>query len=642
MSPDGTNAQVVEAWDLARAPELKLYYVTNLSGSMQVWRSNPDGSSPEQLTDLPGECAFPTPIDDGIRVLFLLNNELWIMHPDGSGPAPVLGHAPGSSETQPITMQYRPSYSATRHDVIFSTSSCSAGFALVNLDTGEVRPVIGSPISWSGNASFLPSGDDVAFVGCNCSSSPTCEIYTGRLEGDALVGITRLTSDTRHDSMVWAGSSGLLSFMKSDSPSGYNNPINAYTMESDGSALHRWTEYSQASCDNAFFPTLSPDENTLLYSENKACSGISQGLFKIISVDLSTGTPTTIFDGSAVAIQYRYPCLAFVRVKEPVLCQYRPSYSPSRDDVIVSTSDCSEGFQLLNLTTGQLRPLAGSPVSWSGNAAFLQDGERIVYVACDCGWSPSCELYGGRLVGDSLVEVGALTNDGQHEAMPAVSLYDDIAYMKSENPAGYNEPFNIYTIGYDGSGEFRVTTFTDHCCENADMPVFDTAATHVFYAYNLKCGGISEGVFSIVKVDLATNKSTFILDGRTGPTQYRDPFVGTWQLSVSAVDPGSQSPGGEASNAGTTALSLNSRPNPFNPATEILYSLNTPADVEVVICDIRGRVVRTFNEQGVGAGDHSIRWDGNNNSGQRVASGVYGVRLRAGSLEEEIKVTVLK
>ncbi len=72
-------------------------------------------------------------------------------------------------------------------------------------------------------------------------------------------------------------------------------------------------------------------------------------------------------------------------------------------------------------------------------------------------------------------------------------------------------------------------------------------------------------------------------------------------------------------------------PNPFNPVTLIQYELPTPASVTLVVHDLRGRVVRTL-EHAVArsAGRHTAAWDGCDDGGERVASGVYFYRLEAG------------
>jgi hypothetical protein len=75
-------------------------------------------------------------------------------------------------------------------------------------------------------------------------------------------------------------------------------------------------------------------------------------------------------------------------------------------------------------------------------------------------------------------------------------------------------------------------------------------------------------------------------------------------------------------------------PNPFNPETWIPYQLSAESDVTVEVYDIHGRLVRTFDLGMQPAGsyitkDRAVYWNGKNEAGERVASGVYFYRLKA-------------
>jgi subtilisin family serine protease len=68
-------------------------------------------------------------------------------------------------------------------------------------------------------------------------------------------------------------------------------------------------------------------------------------------------------------------------------------------------------------------------------------------------------------------------------------------------------------------------------------------------------------------------------------------------------------------------------PNPFNPSTELHFSLPRPADVSLRLYDVSGRLVRVLHEGALPAGDHHRRWDGRDDGGRAVASGAYYARL---------------
>lgn len=68
-------------------------------------------------------------------------------------------------------------------------------------------------------------------------------------------------------------------------------------------------------------------------------------------------------------------------------------------------------------------------------------------------------------------------------------------------------------------------------------------------------------------------------------------------------------------------------PNPFNPQTEINFSLDREAVVHVRLFDVSGRLVRTAFAGSLAAGDHAIAWNGRDDAGRELASGTYMVQV---------------
>lgn len=68
-------------------------------------------------------------------------------------------------------------------------------------------------------------------------------------------------------------------------------------------------------------------------------------------------------------------------------------------------------------------------------------------------------------------------------------------------------------------------------------------------------------------------------------------------------------------------------PNPFNPATTIAYSLDAPGRARLAIYGVRGDLVRILVDGAVDAGEHVARWNGANDRGSAVSSGIYFVRF---------------
>jgi hypothetical protein len=94
----------------------------------------------------------------------------------------------------------------------------------------------------------------------------------------------------------------------------------------------------------------------------------------------------------------------------------------------------------------------------------------------------------------------------------------------------------------------------------------------------------------------------------------------------------------------TLSLSQN-YPNPFNPSTTITFdvaSTDTKQPVSLSIYDVRGRCVKTLINSGLDPGSHKIHWDGRDERGQSVSSGIYLYTLKAGEERFTHKMTVLK
>ena len=91
-----------------------------------------------------------------------------------------------------------------------------------------------------------------------------------------------------------------------------------------------------------------------------------------------------------------------------------------------------------------------------------------------------------------------------------------------------------------------------------------------------------------------------------------------------------------------TALRQNF-PNPFNPETTIDFDLSSGQTVHVTVYDITGQVVRKLVDgEQMNAGTYQRVWDGRNNKGMKVGSGVYFFQMRAGDFVDKRKMTLLQ
>ena len=83
-------------------------------------------------------------------------------------------------------------------------------------------------------------------------------------------------------------------------------------------------------------------------------------------------------------------------------------------------------------------------------------------------------------------------------------------------------------------------------------------------------------------------------------------------------------------------------PNPFNPQTTIRYDVPEASDVRIVVYSTLGQEVRTLIADQREAGRHQVVWNGRDALGRQVATGVYLIRMNAGSFSRVQRVMLLK
>jgi hypothetical protein len=117
-------------------------------------------------------------------------------------------------------------------------------------------------------------------------------------------------------------------------------------------------------------------------------------------------------------------------------------------------------------------------------------------------------------------------------------------------------------------------------------------------------------------------------DGET-----EDYLLAVWSGSTDASIPG----------ASRRDLRIDSiGPNPFNPRTSIAFSIPRDGAAALTVHDAAGRTVRTLLRGAIRAGAHAVEWDGRDDQGRLVASGVYVARLVADGQQQQAKLVLLK
>ena len=87
---------------------------------------------------------------------------------------------------------------------------------------------------------------------------------------------------------------------------------------------------------------------------------------------------------------------------------------------------------------------------------------------------------------------------------------------------------------------------------------------------------------------------------------------------------------------------LQNFPNPFNASTAIRYRLPEASEVKLGVYNLLGQEVRRLVDGEVGAGTHSVLWDGRDEDGKPVGSGIYFSRLKVGEIVRTRKAVLLR
>ncbi len=159
-----------------------------------------------------------------------------------------------------------------------------------------------------------------------------------------------------------------------------------------------------------------------------------------------------------------------------------------------------------------------------------------------------------------------------------------------------------------------------------DSMIFDPGTVEFLFSYGSRSENLLIDSYAI-KENLDDAGNIEKLDFSQNPQRF---------YIISITDSGNNLPG-----VIKTSLKQNF-PNPFNPITTINYSLAEEGDVELIVYNIKGQKVKTLVAGNQTAGLYNAIWDGKDNVGKTVSSGVYLYRLSTGKKTLNKKMLLLK
>jgi outer membrane protein assembly factor BamB len=230
-----------------------------------------------------------------------------------------------------------------------------------------------------------------------------------------------------------------------------------------------------------------------------------------------------------------------------------------------------------------------------------------------------------------LARLRDINNDGIDEIVASLLVGDALCLDGATGNILWSYPANsgmdITTcpdLNNDGYDEVIVAS------QNADVLILRGNTGQLLFQYPL--AGSEQARSVAVVRDIDGNNSFEILAGSD---------LSQVMLLSGGLDAGTVSVGRSSETPLEFSVSQN-YPNPFNPSTTIDIRLPVQSDFSLTIYDILGRSVRTYDYQRVLAGVHKVVWDGKDEAGGQVASGVYLYKLIANENIETRKLILLK
>ncbi|MBN2566237.1 MAG: T9SS type A sorting domain-containing protein [Candidatus Eisenbacteria bacterium] len=291
--------------------------------------------------------------------------------------------------------------------------------------------------------------------------------------------------------------------------------------------------------------------------------------------------------------------------------------------------------------------------------AYLGDGAAAPRVRFRA--RPGADLPGGGQACENLVQFELFGEDGMGYPAGVLEVCDGTLrhWVAGTDPE---------TLGVCSPGEWHAIEWNLDCAADtysvwldgervaADVPFFnDATEIEIFQIRTRPLEWGAAWIDEIMAGDhlehVGTSDDTAFSDGSlmNGVTYYYkvsvvDTFGAEGPVSAAvSVVPGSVGVDESPVESGRAASLRLSRPNPFSSGTILSFTVPDPAcQVEIIVYDVAGRVVRTLVDDWVTGGSQSVRWDGRTDRGADAASGVYFLSASIGDFRATRKVVLVR
>jgi hypothetical protein len=213
------------------------------------------------------------------------------------------------------------------------------------------------------------------------------------------------------------------------------------------------------------------------------------------------------------------------------------------------------------------------------------------------------------------------TDDIDSTALPPVGYVDIWMTSSSDNGETWTEPQNVTNpdetiIGWDD----RYPSIAKVNLDNEADPGKDV---YMIYQSDDLAGTFVQGTEGSLNMD----------------------YIKVVGVDLAAVGIGDGGDRGSGANIPKVFSLSQNYPNPFNPSTTIQYDVpevNGSVPVEINIYDVRGRLIKKLTHQEKSPGTYQVHWDGCNERGQAISSGVFLYRIEAGEYISTRKMVLVR
>jgi len=375
--------------------------------------------------------------------------------------------------------------------------------------------------------------------------------------------------------------------------------------------------------------SLALDENNLVVTAKTDTVLLDSSIYSAPLQDSLRWTPTAI-PAKKLGTQVRFQVKVTDNIDSVVwsdIGSYTVARKKGKQDLSVTRTNVTDIMRVVFLVLGAKTPT-------------LQD-----YLALDfdgSGTFDSPDLDSIRVYWQSGTVLAAAGEEEQDRSAKVELSYEEI------DKASANLSINVENVGALNHGVFRIKydpekfVFGEASAASRlgelTVATYNNEAEGIYNVVfiNLKGRPLASGNGAILSIPISAVGDKF--DGTGEIALFEVSFDGTveTELNGEVLSPKAVLPK-------AFALSQN-YPNPFNPSTTIAYDIPEGADVNVRlnIYNMRGQLIRTLVNEVKSEGSYKVQWDGTDNYGRKVASGVYFYRITAGEFSKTRKMVILK